>query len=127
MGKVEGWIRQKLVSAVDAGCGEWAAFSDPGLGRPIYHVADGSMTLTLSELGFRYAGTTPTIQSRYDEVESLELASLREIMALGGNLNGELSIGVVMPGLPHPAEMRWPLRVYSNVAPVLDRIVKELT
>jgi len=125
MDKTERWIRQKLVSAVAAGSGEWATSSDSAFGKPIYHVVDGAMTLTLSELGFSYAGTTPAIQSRYDEIEALELAPLQDIMKLRGDLNAELRIAVVIRGVPHPAEMLWSLRVYSNVAALLHRIVSE--
>lgn len=71
MGKIERWIRQKLGAAVDGGSGEWATFATSDFGKSIYTVADGSMTLTLSELGFSYTGPTPAIELRYDEVEAL--------------------------------------------------------
>ncbi|RZF64932.1 hypothetical protein EWE75_08715 [Sphingomonas populi] len=126
MGKIERWIRQKLGSAVAAGSGEWAASPPSNFGQPIYKFADGSMTLTLSELGFSYDGPTPGIERRYDEVEALELAPLENIMRLRGDLNAPITIGVIIRGASVPVEMRWPLRVYSNVATVLDRIVREL-
>ena len=56
MDKIERWIRQKLSPAVAAGSGEWAASPASDFGKPIYKFADGSMTLTLSELGFSYDG-----------------------------------------------------------------------
>ena len=126
MGKIERWIRQKLGAAVAAGIGEWAASPTSVLGKPIYKFADGSMTLTLSDLGFIYAGPTPAIERRYDEVEALKLAPLVTIMKLRGDLIAPITIGVIFRGAPVPLEMRLPLCVYSNVAAVLDRIVTEL-
>lgn len=126
MDHIERWIRQKLDSAVAAGFGEWVDFPPTAFGRPIFAVAQGSVTLTLSELGFRYAGPTPVVERRYDAIEALELASLRTIMKLRGDLNAPVSFGLILRDATGRAEMRWPLHIYSNVATVLDRIVKEL-
>lgn len=126
MSKVEQWIRQKLGSVVAAGSGQWAAPSSSVFGKPIYQVIDGSMTLTLSELGFSYNGHTPAIEYRYDAVEELELTPLANIMRLRGDLNAPLTVGVIMRDASIRREMQRPLRVYSNVAVVLDRIVREL-
>lgn len=126
MGKIERWIRQKLGSAVAAGSGEWAALPTSDYGKAIYKFADGSMTLLLSELGFSYVGPTPAIACRYDKVEALELAPLVNIMRLRGDLDAPITVGVILRGVPVPLDMRWPLRLYSNVATVLDRIVREL-
>jgi len=84
------------------------------------------MTLMLSELGFSYSGPTPSIACRYTEVEALELAPLRDIMMLRGDLSGLLTIGVIRHGDPQLLTMQWPLRTYSNAATVLDRIVRKL-
>ncbi|MEG3147453.1 hypothetical protein U1839_22600 [Sphingomonas sp. RT2P30] len=84
------------------------------------------MTLTLSELGFSYEGATAAVKCRYDEVEALQLASLQAIMRLRGERDAPLAVGVIMRGACLPIEMQWTLRVYSNVATVLDRIVREL-
>jgi hypothetical protein len=124
--RVERWIRQQLASAVAAGNGQWAISSSSAFGKAIYQVADGAMTLTLSELGFRYEGATPAIECRYDEVQSLELASLQSIMRLRGEPDAPLAVGAIIRGASLPIEMQWPLRVYANVATVLDRIVREL-
>ncbi len=126
MDKIERWIRQRLGPAVAAGSGEWTTSPTSIFGQPIYKVADGTMTLTLSELGFCYNGPTPAVERRYDEVEALELASLQTIMRLIGDSNASVTIGVIMRDASLPVEMRWPIRIYSNVATVLDRIVREL-
>lgn len=126
VGQIERWIRQRLDLAVAVGFGDWADPPPTVFGRPIYTVAHGAMTLTLSELGFSYTGPTPTVERRYDAIEALELASLQTIMKLRGDLNAPVPIGLVLRGSTVRAEMQWPLRVYSNVATVLDRIVREL-
>jgi len=125
--RIERWIKQKLASVIAAGVGQWADSPGSALGKPIYQVKDGSVTLVLSQLGFKYEGPTPPIECRYDEVEAIKLAPLTEIMRLRGDLNKMLPLGVILRGAPERLEMQWPLRVYSNVATVLERIVRELT
>lgn len=123
---IERWIKRRLAAAVAAGTGEWSNSAESALGKPIYQVTDGPMTLALSELGFTYTGLTPKIECRYDQVEALQLAPLVEIMRLRGDLDRHLNIGVVMRGSSARLEMQWPFRVYTSVATVLQRIVTEV-
>ena len=126
MDRIEQWIKRKLASAVVAGIGQWAESPGSALGRPIYHVTDGPVTLVLSELGFTYEGPTLRLECRYDEVEAIKLAPLVEIMRLRGDLSKMLTIEVVQRGVLPPHVLQLPLRVYSQVATVLARIVNEL-
>ena len=126
MDRIELWIRQKLSSVIATGVGKWAVSPESALGKPIYYVKDGSVTLLLSQFGFKYEGPTPPIECRYDEVEAIKLAPLTEIVRLRGDLSKMLPLGVILRGAPERLEMQWPLRVYSNVATVLERIVREL-
>ena len=71
-------------------------------------------------------GATPAVVRRYDEVEAFELPPLVKIMRLRGDLDAPITIGVIVRGAPAVAEMRWPLRLYSDAATVLNRIVREL-
>lgn len=119
-------MKQKLASAVRAGIGQWADTAKSPLGRPIYQVTDGPVTVVLSELGFAYCGPTPAIERRYDEVADIDLGPLTELMMARGDLSKLMTIRVILHGSPTPLEMQWPLRIYSNVATVLLRIVTEL-
>jgi hypothetical protein len=124
--RIEQWIKRKLAVAVADGNGQWVNSPESALGRPIYKVTAGPVTLVLSELGFKYEGPTPPIECRYEDVEAIKLAPLVEIMRLRGDLSKMLPVGVILRGAPAPLEMQWPLGVYSNVATVLERIVREL-
>ena len=126
MGEIEQWIRRRLDVAVAAGIGAWSNSAATAFGRQIYHVADGGMKLTLSELGFRYARPEVAVELRYDEIEALDLAPLRTIMMLRGDLKAPVNFGLVIRDSCVRVEMHWPLGIYSNVVTVLDRIVHVL-
>ena len=126
MDRIERWIKQRLAAAVAAGLGQWTDSPGSAIGRPIYHVTAGPVMLVLSELGFTYTGPTLSLECRYDEVEAIKLASLVEVMRCHGDLSKILTIEVTRRGAPAHYALQLPLRVYSSVATVLARIVKEL-
>ena len=111
MGRIEQWIKRKLAVAVADGNGQWVSSPELALGKPIYQVTAGPVTLLLSELGFKYEGPTPYLECRYDKVEGFKLAPLVEIMRLRGDLSKMLTIGVILRGASVPIEMQWPLQV----------------
>lgn len=123
---VEQRIKRKLAASVAAGIGQWADSPGAALGKPIYHVKDGPVTLVLSELGFTYDDSAQCFECPYDEIEVFTPATLVEIMRLHRDPRNFLTIKVKRRGVPAPRELKLPVRVYSSVAPLLGRIVNEL-
>lgn len=123
---IEQWIKRKLAASVASGSGQWAEASDSVFGKSIYQVTRGRVTLVLSELGFRYDSPTSSMEHRYDEIASVKFAPLVEIMRARGDLDKMINIGIILRGRSQNLEMKWPLIIYSNVATVFGRIVKEL-
>ncbi|RUP11004.1 hypothetical protein [Hyphomicrobium sp.] len=125
MDRIERWIKRSLASAVAAGIGQWADSPESALGKRIYQVTDGPMTLVLSQLGFTYDGAPRSFECRYDEVEAVELTPLVEFMRLRGDLSKIVTTGIILRGVTERLELQLPLAVYSSVVTVLFRIVKE--
>ncbi len=130
---IEQWIRRRSIAAVDVGLGEWADASEiTALGKPIYRMDDGPVKLALSELGFAYDGAPAAFECRYDQVETLHLAPLRELLPKNHDLlprNGQsrlLILGLSRKGSLQRLEMRFSLRAYNQIASVLPHIVDGL-
>ena len=129
---IEQWIKRKSAAAVAGGLGEWADAPATVLGNPICRLTDGPVTLVLSELGFAYEGPPEAFECRYDQVDDLNLAPLRDLMPREGDLlprmDGSrlLTISAVKSVSNLPVEMQFSLRMYNQVATVLPRIVIEL-
>jgi hypothetical protein len=123
--KIEQWIRQKLVSAVSAGSGQWISPSGSAIVRPIYRVTEGGTTLELSQIGIIYDAGSTHFECRYDEIESIIPVPLAEILKLRGDMSKEVAMGVILRGNPVRIDLRLPLRVYSNISTVIARIVSK--
>jgi hypothetical protein len=130
---IEQWIRRRSTAAVDAGLGEWADASElTELGKPIYRMDDGPVRLMLSELGFAYDGAPAAFECRYDQVEVLHLAPLRDLLPKNHDLlprNGQsrlLILGITRKGDLQRLEMQFSLRAYNQVVSALSHIVDGL-
>lgn len=121
--QIERLINEQLTSAVAAGFGQWVDSPVSALGRPIYQVTHGSVTLVLSQLGLVYDGPALPFACRYAEIEQVELSTLDHLSQLPGE---SLNIKIVLCEAPERLVMQLPLRIYAEVATVLDRIVQEL-
>lgn len=127
MNSVERLIRSKLEPAVAAGIGEWGDSTITTLGRAIYSAADGEFTIVLYDEGLRYAnGSQLSFQCRYDEVAAVKLPSLIQLAQLRGDLDKTLSLELTRQSDSHPYSLELSLRIYSQVASVLARIINDL-
>jgi hypothetical protein len=120
---IERLIKERLAAAVAAGFGHWVDSPVSALGRPIYHVTHGPVTLVLSESGLLYDGPALPFACRYAEIEHIELSTLGDLTLFPDESS---SIEIVLGGVPEPLGMYLPLRIYTEVATVLDQIVQEL-
>jgi len=122
--RIERYIKRKLAAAVRGGFGQWVDSPESALGKPIYHVTDGPMTLVLSQMGFIYDGVAPQhFECRYDEVEALNWVTLPELSR--GKYHGKmLTIGVILRGVPTRHDLQLSANVYCNVVAPLWWIVR---
>lgn len=129
---VEDWIKRRCSAAVDNGLGRWVDSPETVFGRPLYEVTDGPVTLTLSELGFKYDGPPASFACRYDNVVDYDTALLREILPKEGDflprseLSRLLTFRIYERGASQPWDMQFSLRVYNQVHTVLDHILYKL-
>ncbi len=130
---IEQWIRRRASAAIANGFGEWADGPVTVVGNPICRFTDGPVTLVFSALGFAYQGPPHAFESRYDQVDDLSLAPLRDLIPIEGDLlprvDGTrlLTISAIRSGANQRVEMQFSLRMYNLVASVLPRIVIELS
>jgi len=124
MDRIERWIKRQIAYAVRGGLGQWVDSQESSLGKPIYRVTNGPVTLVLSQMGFIYDGVSPHFECRYDEVEALNLATLPELMRGMYHEPRVLTIGVILWGVSTRHDLQLPTRVYCDVATLLARIVR---
>jgi hypothetical protein len=122
--KIERLIKDRLASAVAAGIGQWVDSPASALGRPIYHVTHGLVTLVLSQLGLVYDGPALPFACRYAEIDHIQLSALDAPTQFPDELS---TIQIVLRDVPEGLEMHLPLRIYTDVAAVLTGVVKALS
>jgi hypothetical protein len=119
-------IRRSLAANVEAGIGRWVPSSSGDLGRlgsPIYEYVDQELTFRLFERGLSFELRGHAEELAYTSIQRVSLANLAALAAY--KRSGERiplafhKVGGVECMVPLPQA------IYSAVATMLDRIVRE--
>jgi hypothetical protein len=116
-------VEERLASCVSGGLGRWGteAEADETLGVCIYWVEWDGCWMGVHEKGLRHAGES-IFSAQYCDIEGVDLLVLRELVALRGPwATAQLRLRVS----DAVCELPMPYVIYSDVGPLVQRIVGE--
>jgi hypothetical protein len=124
--RIERWIRRAAAPNVRLGEGEWAYSPETELGKPIYRLHYGSVTLTLLQLGFSYEGPGRSFECRYTDLEEIEGPSLKDYMLAMRDRDPDKMLVSTLTIRVEPYSIEMELSARSGwVVPTIGRIVRE--